>query len=554
MKNLTSKLIVLLCCTPFSIFAQYGWIRTVNSPRLGYAACADQNGRLNFGGYFEGATSFNPSHIGDSATSIDGNPFLVQYDSTGNLNWYKHWGSNQLSYLVSVDTDLNGNIYGLGHFANSIDLDPGSAINATPTDEEGIFIFKLDASGNLLWTKAINSPIANAGFILPRQIVVSSSGEIYLSGEFGGSYDWDASAGTETHATATGNRAFFILQLLANGDYGWFSQMDYIEEVSNIINGLCVAGNGQVYATGRFTNSVDFDPSATISNTTEPNGAAFLLSLLSDGSLNWIHTIPQGNGYDCESIGNSVVFAGQFNTSSSGSFDFDFGTGINSITSDGVDAYFLSLDLSGNFNWVNYIAGAGEQSCRSIDLGSDGTVYAAGRFEQEINYPNLNYSMTSTTQSESFICKLSSAGTFLEQSSLLGSGVTTIFNITHSPAGQTYIGGHYSGQADFNLSNQVNNFSSVQNVYNPFAIKLGELDYAGLNEQTQNSWSIYPNPAHTEIQLPEVDLSHPVYIFDIGGKLISTFLQSISVIDVSNLEAGTYFVQNGLKRTKFIKD
>ena len=194
MKNLTSKLIALICCTPFSLFAQYGWIRTINSPRYGYTASADQNGHLNFGGWFEGATSFNPSHTGDSATCSQPNPFLVQYDSIGNLNWYKHWESNEQAYLISLDTDPNGNIYGLGHFSNSIDLDPGSDVNATPVDEEGIFIFKLNASGNMDWIKAVHSPSVNGGFILPRKISASSGGEVYLAGEFSGSYDWDATA------------------------------------------------------------------------------------------------------------------------------------------------------------------------------------------------------------------------------------------------------------------------------------------------------------------------------------------------------------------------
>lgn len=553
MKNLTSKLIALVCCLPFSMFAQYGWIRTINSPRHGYAASADQNGRLNFGGWFEGATSFNPSHTGDSATCVQPNPFLVQYDSLGNLNWYKHWESNDMAYLISVDTDPNGNIYGLGQFTNSIDLDPGATVNSTPIDEGGIFIVKLAPSGNLLWAKAIHAPNADGGSMLPRQISVSPSGEVYLSGEFNGSFDWDPSAVTQTHLTTTGNRAFFILHLSTTGDYIWFSQMDFADELTNQIAGLCVAGNGQVYATGRFTNTVDFDPSASVSNVTESNGAAFLLSLLSDGSLNWVHTIPEGYGYDCESIGDSVIFAGNFNTSASGSFDFDFGTGIQDIASDGIDAYFLSLDLDGNFNWVNYITGLGEQSCRSIDISSNGTVYAAGRFEQSISYPNLNYTQTSATTSESFICKLSNSGIFLEQFSLLGSGITSVFNIIHSAAGSTYVGGHYSGVADLNISSNVNNYTSAQGVYNPFAIKLGELNYAGLNDQAQDSWFIYPNPAQNELQLSEVDFSQPVSIFDINGKLIETFLQPACVINITHLQAGTYFIQNGLKHNKFIK-
>ena len=320
------------------------------------------------------------------------------------------------------------------------------------------------------------------------------------------------------------------------------------------MTGLCVNSNGQVYATGRFFDMVDFDPSAADSTIIVNTDAAFLLSLHSNGSLNWVHTIPDAYGLDCETVGNSVIFAGEFNTVDAGVFDFDFGAGTHEITSEGMDAYFLSLDLSGNFNWVNYVTGSGDQSCRSIDLGSDGTVYAAGRFDQAISYPDLNYSTTSPTTSESFVCKLSNTGTFVEQSSLRGSGITTIFNITHSESGPTYIGGHYSGAADLNLNPSVTNFTSLQGVYNPFAIKLGELNYAGLNEQTQNDWSIYPNPAHDELQLPEVDFTQPVILFDLNGKLIETLSQPTAIINVAHLEAGVYFIQNGSKHGKFLKD
>lgn len=550
MKNLTSKiLLAVLSIIPLSLSAQYGWIHTINSPQLGYAAAADANGRLNFGGWFSGATSFNPNHVGDSATCSQGNPFLVQYDSIGNLMWYKHWESNEISYIISVDTDPAGNIYGLGAFSNTLDLDPGTGTTNTPTDEWGIFIFKLDQAGNFIWTKSIQAPIANNGNILPRQIAVNNSGEIVVGGEFWGSFDFDPSTGVQTRSSVGTNRSFFILKLDANGGFSWCSQYDANNNSPNILAGLSISGVGQVYATGQYNGDVDFDPQ--IGNViSEPSGAAFLLSVNPDGSLDWVKTIAGAYGYDCDVTGSSVVFAGNF----TGVTDFDFGTGIQNVNANGMDAYFLKLDNTGGFVWVNYITGDGDQSCRSIDIASNGSLYAAGRFANAISYPNLNYNMTSATTSESFICKLSSSGNFVEQYSLLGSGITTLFNVTHSAAGPTYVGGHYSGEADLNINNNVNNFNSYAGIYNPFTIKLGELNYAGLEEQSTSLVKVYPNPTTGIINLEQIDSNEPLFIIDLSGKIVYQSTQPSKSFSVQHLEAGSYFIQSGTYRAKFIKE
>ncbi|MCP6756719.1 hypothetical protein NL533_34350, partial [Klebsiella pneumoniae] len=51
--------------------------------------------------------------------------------------------------------DPSGNVITTGYFSDTTDFDPGAGTtNLTATSYEGIFVWKLDASGNLVWARS----------------------------------------------------------------------------------------------------------------------------------------------------------------------------------------------------------------------------------------------------------------------------------------------------------------------------------------------------------------------------------------------------------------
>jgi hypothetical protein len=85
----------------------------------------------------------------------------------------------------AIKVDLLGNVYTAG-LLNSCDMDPGPGVyNVTPGN--GAYVQKLDAQGNFVWGKVIDGP----GFPDIKSMVIDNSGNIYVTGEFRGTNDFD---------------------------------------------------------------------------------------------------------------------------------------------------------------------------------------------------------------------------------------------------------------------------------------------------------------------------------------------------------------------------
>ena len=152
-------------------------------------------------------------------------------------------------------------------------------------------------------------------------------------------------------------------------------------------------GSGNAYVTGRFSETVDFDPGSGVDNHTS-NGQddVFLSKLDSSGDFvwartwggnNWVMAIDSGNGVAVDSSG-SVYVTGQFwNT-----VDFDPGSGIDNHTSNGWPSDFLSkFDSSGTFQWAETWGGGGDGvGLESVAADGAGSVYVTGDFRDTVDF------------------------------------------------------------------------------------------------------------------------------------------------------------------------
>lgn len=71
-------------------------------------------------------------------------------------------------------------------------LIPGAATFNLTAGGLDIFISKLDASGNFVWAKDMEGTVAANGF----SIAVDAQGNVYATGSFSGTVDFDPGAGT----------------------------------------------------------------------------------------------------------------------------------------------------------------------------------------------------------------------------------------------------------------------------------------------------------------------------------------------------------------------
>ena len=163
----------------------------------------------------------------------------------------------------SIKTDSKGNVYTTGSFADTVDFDPGAGVyNLVSAGANDIFISKLDAYGNFVWAKSMGG-ISNEG---GQSIAVDTLGGVYITGSFENTADFDPGPGV-FNMISQNYEDIFISKLDSNGNFVWAkrigSSVGYDKGSSITTDAI-----GNIYITGGFDYTVDFDPGPGVLNMT----------------------------------------------------------------------------------------------------------------------------------------------------------------------------------------------------------------------------------------------------------------------------------------------
>ena len=202
----------------------------------------------------------------------------------------------------SVALDGSGNVYVTGGFSETVDFDPGAGIvELTSAGSFDVFVSKLDANGNLLWARRVGGTSDDSG----GGVVVDGSGNVYVTGHFfSGTVDFDPGAGI-VELTSAGFYDVFVLKLNGSGDFVWARHMG--GSGSDVGNAVAGDAAGNVYITGYFNGTADFDPGAGTSGPRpRPASLTCSLKLDSNGALVWAS---RAGGTDFDN-GDGVVVDG----------------------------------------------------------------------------------------------------------------------------------------------------------------------------------------------------------------------------------------------------
>ena len=108
-----------------------------------------------------------------------------------------------------------------------------------------------------------------------------------------------------------------------------------------------------VYTSGTFQGTVDFDPGPGTYNLSSSSKKMYLLKLNSSGNFVWVKEYGGGGTFSTQTIvidtfGNIILIGDM-----SGTFDFDPDTGTTTITSNGnQDICIAKFNASGKFKWA----------------------------------------------------------------------------------------------------------------------------------------------------------------------------------------------------------
>jgi len=519
----------------------------------GLSIATDNAGNIYSTGYFSGTADFDPgTGTFDLISAGSTDVFVSKLDASGNFLWAKAIGGSGGDGGNSISTDSAGNLYITGYFNATADFDPGAGtVTYTSAGDGDVFITKLDASGNLLWAKAIGGTGNDWGISIATDI----AGKVYTTGHFYGTADFDPGAGI-LNLTSAGNIDVFVSKLDASGNFLWAKAIGGTG--SDIGFSIATDGAGNVYTTGYFNATADFDPGTNTFNlTSEDDNDIFISKLDASGNFLWAKKMG-GKGGD---RGYSIAIDGAGNVYTTGYFnataDFDPGTETFNLTSEDDNDIFISkLDAFGNFLWARAMGGLSGDGGNSIATDGAGNVYTTGYFKNTVDFdPGEGiFNLISAGGNDIFISKLDASGNFLWAGAIGGASNDMGNSITTDSAGNVYTTGYFRGAIDFDIQAGTFILPSSGGSQDIFVCKLGSFT-TGIYEPSTIApqLTIYPNPfsALTTLQTLTPLNNATLIVVDIFGQTVAQ-INNINDRSITfnrdNLPSGMYFIrltQNG---------
>jgi hypothetical protein len=248
----------------------------------------DSIGNVFITGNFSGTVDFDPGVGTSNLSSSSGNVFIQKLDPMGNYVWARNIGGSGLGYSLAVGN--SGSIYLTGTFTGTFDADNGTGTyNLVSAGYTDVFVEKLDSLGNFQWACKIGGTGNDHG----NAIAIDNMENVYVIGNFISSVNVDFDPGTGVFNLISGsNTAIFLQKLTSSGNFVWAFQMG---------NGSAFTYNeGQsikldlfnnIYTTGSFTTTVDFNPGTATNNLSSVGGYDIFIQKLAQSTTTEIENI-----------------------------------------------------------------------------------------------------------------------------------------------------------------------------------------------------------------------------------------------------------------------
>ncbi len=441
-----------LCFISLIIHAQipsYEWLKSLSglNDDVARGVCLDSMSNIYITGSFSGTTTIGGQTLTSNGAS---DIFIAKLNSNGNLVWAKSFGSVSFDYAFDIDCEPGGNFFITGGFRQTMTLMPNTTITSSGgldlftakfntngdclwaktatglaseygneivigdnnnicvignttgqmifgsdtlfhTDSTDLFIASYNSVGNLLWVKGIPG-YGNAG---ARGVDIDILGNTVVAGSFNGSISIDT---FNFNSTSQYLNDVFIAKYSASGSILWAKHYGGLGD--DYARGVGTDSLGNIYVSGVFSNSVNFDGNTLIAN---GNTDIFLLKLSPSGNFLWIRQFGNsGTEEGCE-----IEVSPDGNVFITGGFSQTITLGGNTFSSQGIRNVFVAkIDMNGNVVWaktagsstddVNYAIGLNTMNEDICTVGTFSGVFSDG-----------SSSLTSAGNVDSYISKIS---------------------------------------------------------------------------------------------------------------------------------------------------
>ena len=380
--------------------------------------------------------------------------FLPLFNFSQIYNWSGSFGSYSAESGNAIDIDASGNTFVVGKYRNTVDFDPGSgAFLMTSEGESDIFILKLDANGQFLWVKGIGG----SSFDYANDIKVDANGDLFITGVFKNTVDFDP--GSSTHnLTSNGQYDAFVLKMDNNGNHIW--SVSYGGGGYDYGNEIDVDSFGNIWVIGSFRNTVDFNPGSATSDKTSVGGEdIYVLKLNFLGNFLSVQTM---GGTDNDNPLSLAIdaFGFLFVTGTfEGTADFNPGNTTTNLSSSGsTDIFLVKLNFSGGLLFAKSFGGTGDDGATDVKIDANGNLLMTGYFSETVDFDPSNNGTTNLSSlgfEDAFTLKLNNLGDLVWAKSFGNNNFIRGNVVNYDSDGNIYTGGYFRGICDVDPGNNV---------------------------------------------------------------------------------------------------
>ncbi|MBL7909865.1 MAG: T9SS type A sorting domain-containing protein [Bacteroidia bacterium] len=319
--------------------------------------------------------------------------------------------------------------------------------------------------------------LSGAQLVNPYDMKVDSVNNfIYITGLFYGNTDFDFSPSVVTLSTVVNSiPSIYIAKYDLNSNLIWAKCIGN-NQSTNLPNKINFDATGNVILVGRYSGTLDFDPSPSTS-TLSGTSAGFILKL--DNGGNFVYAKSLAGGGTTNILDVEVDAANDFYITGPFSNVIDFDPSPTTYTLDGSlggntsSAYIAKYSTSGNLVYVKHFDGVGSGGTIFSDIILTSTdIFCTGNFNGIRDFdPSVSTTTLTSSPSSGFLARFDISGNYVWVKQLANSnGLCNPISIRKKNQ-KIYTCGNFNGIVDFDGSPTtftLNSGSTTTNVYNVF--------------------------------------------------------------------------------------
>jgi len=349
---------------------RYGWTGLIYGTKSGSAAindlATDDTGSVIIIGDFSGTVDFDATQAEDLRRWNGGRDiFVTKFQADGSYGWTYAVGSgnggsgddDEASRAVVAPS---GDVLIAGHFKRTVDFDPGERVDLhTSGLQSNSFVTRLAADGEYLWTRSFQIEPMAVATAVAWGLASDSDGNLVLSGDFGGTVDFDPGPGVDSRSLI--GRDLFLTKLTSDGSYVWTKTFG--GSGNDLGASVACDRDDNILMTGVFRGAGDFDPGpdADWHVSAGPFGDIFLTKFEPDGTYVWTRALTadfsdNNRARVVVDDGGAAYLTGYFTFSVD--FDPTEGVDLRSPQGDG-SLWIIKIAGDGSYGWTYSIGGTG---------------------------------------------------------------------------------------------------------------------------------------------------------------------------------------------------